>query len=599
MTPRLPRREFPDPYKVEIVLDSLSPAGTRLTTWALTYPRFVHAELMTHRAFCLAGDAILEFDLPAGTTRGHRRVHKLTLADFVGKWIHGARPHRSRWGTERTYDLKPRLREMHIRQLNEATGEIETSTIVDAVESGMKPVFEIRAGKYRVAGSADHRIMTAEGWKPLGEIRVGDDIVVSTRMKPDDLKTDEMRLKKINGRWRSVWQRAQRENLFARSPTCRECNKHMPLVDLEIHHIEEVHKTPERAFDPLNVTLLCEPCHAKKHETQGWQTGVPLYAGRATVDTIRFRGVEPTYDLAIAGASPNFLANGVVVHNSRNSASSRAIPSEKMRAMIQERPALPVWWGKNQSGMQAREELSNEPLDTDLIGKYAALNCPPYSPKGIAKALWLEARDLMIEYSDKLAQLGLHKQLCNRLTEPWMPITVLVSATEFANWFYLRDHKDAQPEIAIIATEMHYQYLESKPTLLSAGGWHMPYIHMEDQQEAHALVLAQPRDGNNIPQAYVDGEIKRILRKVSVGRCARVSYLTHEGKRDLEKDVELHDRLAATASSEDPGHFSPFEHVAVALELPERIGNFTGWRQYRKDFLNEAGPGEYSRHNEK
>lgn len=295
---------------------------------------------------------------------------------------------------------------------------------------------------------------------------------------------------------------------------------------------------------------------------------------------------------------PRFVHAELMTHRmfSRNSASSRAIPSEKMRRMIEEHPALPVFWGQNQSGMQARSELPSiedlrRPID---IGPAIVVEVTPYE---YVRSRWLQARDVMLRFSDELADLGkvhpdwagigLHKQLCNRLTEPWMPITVLVSATSFANWFHLRDHKDAQPEIQVIATEMHYQYLESRPQELAAGAWHLPYIREEDRNIVPWHAAANGGVLDDIGQ-------ETLLKKVSVGRCARVSYLTHEGKRDLEKDVELYDKLAATTQSEDPGHFSPFEHVAMALGRPERVGNFVGWRQYRKDFPNEAGPNEVS-----
>jgi thymidylate synthase ThyX len=269
---------------------------------------------------------------------------------------------------------------------------------------------------------------------------------------------------------------------------------------------------------------------------------------------------------------PRFVHAELMTHRifSRNSASSRAIPSEKMRDLVKNHPALPVWWGKNQSGMQAREQLDD-------------------ASRAEAKRLWLEARDVMLSYSDKLAQLGLHKQLANRLTEPWMPITVLVSATSFANWFHLRDHKDAQPELQIVATEMHHQYLESQPQSLRAGEWHMPYIRHDDHAAASDYTK-RINFGGGGGRAEREDDYRSYLRRVSVGRCARVSYLTHEGRRDLEKDIELHDKLAATASSEDPGHFSPFEHVAEALDKHEPSGNFRGWRQYRKLFPTEAGP---------
>lgn len=257
---------------------------------------------------------------------------------------------------------------------------------------------------------------------------------------------------------------------------------------------------------------------------------------------------------------PRFVHAELMTHRlfSRNSASSRAIPVEKLMARIQEDPALPKWWGRNQAGMQAREEL---PPDLRLQ----------------AEELWLKARDLMLDVAGQLGALGLHKQLANRLIEPWMFITVIVSATEFDNWFHLRTHKDAQPEIAWVAKSMWEQYREHEPTPLVAGSWHLPLIDGEDRIEA----------AKRLGRDESSPEVVGLLKKVAVGRCARVSYLTHDGKRDLDKDVELHDRLCSGPATGEPGHWSPFEHVAMALAEPGGSGNFIGWFQYRKEFVHE------------
>jgi thymidylate synthase ThyX len=313
---------------------------------------------------------------------------------------------------------------------------------------------------------------------------------------------------------------------------------------------------------------------------------------------------------------PRFVHAELMTHRvfSRNSASSRAIPSERMRTLVKEHPALPVWWGKNQAGMQAREELELEWTGPMTGVRHEAEGYGSLGPRQEVQRLWLEARDAMIGYSDRLAKLGLHKQLCNRLTETWMPITVLVSATSFANWFHLRDHKDAQPELQVIATEMHYQYLESQPQRLRQGEWHLPFIRPDDYELSLELVVkaetmpagqtfrelspfeAQLTERLHDPTWRTsftpEQRAQDVLLKVSVGRCARVSYLQHDGTRDLEKDVELHDRLAATANSEDPGHFSPFEHVAMALDHKKKSGNFVGWHQLRKSYAGESGPEE-------
>jgi hypothetical protein len=229
---------------------------------------------------------------------------------------------------------------------------------------------------------------------------------------------------------------------------------------------------------------------------------------------------------------------------SRNSASSRAIPIDKMLEKIETDPVIPVWWGKNQKGMQAQEALSPEE-ETE------------------ARAIWLLARSQAVGFAKTLRDQGVHKQLVNRVVEPWMWITVLVTATEFDNFFHLRCHPDAQPEIRHIAEMAKKLFDESQPHRIEAGWWHLPLVTDQDQ-----LTMA--------------GYAVEDLVKICVGRCARVSYLTHEGKRDPAADIGLHDRLA------ESGHLSPFEHPATALENPTAwSGNFQGWKQYRKTIAFE------------
>jgi hypothetical protein len=164
--------------------------------------------------------------------------------------------------------------------------------------------------------------------------------------------------------------------------------------------------------------------------------------------------------------------------------------------------------------------------------------------------------------------LNVHKQVANRLLEPFMWHTVIVTATEWDNFFALRCHSDAQPEIRRAATEMRAALEASEPAELGEGEWHLPLIRPEDLEED------RPEED---------------LVKISAGRCARVSYLTHAGVRDLDADIELHDRLLAS------GHMSPLEHPGRPLseaELAESewSGNFRGWRQYRKTIRDEANP---------
>lgn len=246
---------------------------------------------------------------------------------------------------------------------------------------------------------------------------------------------------------------------------------------------------------------------------------------------------------------------------SRNASSSRAIPVEKMIAWCQEDPAIPIEWGKNQKGMQAGEPLN--------AGEQI-----------IAEKAWLQARDRAIEATRLLLELGVHKQIANRILEPWHHIAVIVSTTQLKNWFALRNHKDAMPEIKHLAALMQTEYNASTPVrrenswlslpedIKGAPAWHLPFI--TDQERWH-----YPVD---------------VLIKCSVARCARVSYMNHDGTSpSIEKDLELHDRLVV----QQPLHASPAEHQARPLiqgESPERLsGNFArGWLQYRKTLRNEC-----------
>ncbi len=228
---------------------------------------------------------------------------------------------------------------------------------------------------------------------------------------------------------------------------------------------------------------------------------------------------------------------------SRNSASSRAVPVEKRIAMVRADPFVPDAFGSNQKGMQAAAAL---------VGVDGA----------DARAAWMLGAEDACKWARRLASIGVHKQLANRLLEPFLWHTAVVSATEWDNFFAQRCHPDAQPELRQIAEMMRGAMRANVPTPVRAGRWHLPYVDLTDA------------DGFD-------------WRRISVARCARVSYLTQDGRRDPSEDLSLFERLLTAR----PMHASPFEHVAMALERQEHSGNFIGWRQYRKLFAEEhAGP---------
>lgn len=242
---------------------------------------------------------------------------------------------------------------------------------------------------------------------------------------------------------------------------------------------------------------------------------------------------------------------------SRNASSSRAIPVAKMIEQVRSNPAKPIHWGKNQPGMQAAVELEGEELE-------------------MAKSAWFRAAWLASNIAEEMAALGVHKQVVNRILEPFQWISVIVTATEWDNFFELRIHKDAQPEIKHLAELMKQAMDASTPKLLKEDEWHLPYVTDED-----IIDLARTD-----PHGWLE-----LAKKVSAARCCRVSYLKHDGTpASLVEELALCDRLAAAR----PIHASPFEHQATPdtfrnegdlddgwLQASEH-GNFVGWIQYRK-----------------
>lgn len=251
---------------------------------------------------------------------------------------------------------------------------------------------------------------------------------------------------------------------------------------------------------------------------------------------------------------PRFIHAEIMTYGmfARNAASSRAIPVKKMMSRIWNNPVMPVHWGMNQPGMSARKELSGW-------------------RKSLAMKVWVMGSVFALLTVWLLNKLGVHKQIANRVSEPWMYITTVVTADQFAlsNMFHQRDHDDAQPEFRDLARHMWAEYNLSKPKELKVGEWHLPFVTEGDRQ---AVALSYPGD------LY-----EETLKKLSVGRCARVSYLNHNGHRDLEGDEILHDKMRDAK----PMHASPFEHIAKALTLPATQAKYHGWRPYRMDIANE------------
>lgn len=241
---------------------------------------------------------------------------------------------------------------------------------------------------------------------------------------------------------------------------------------------------------------------------------------------------------------------------SRNASSSRATPLLKNIKEVWNNPALPVNWGKNQAGMQAKEELSD-------------------FKKLFAYYFWILGSKLAVIVAYLFMKIGLHKQTANRPLEPFIYIDVVLTGTDFDNFYFLRDHEDAQPELKCLAGKMLFAHNNNVPTILNHGEWSTPFVHKNDDKCSITW-------SSNGEVAGFKLWTESDLVKFSVARCARVSYRNHDqSDPDPKKDIGLHDKL------KESNHWSPFEHQAQPADPTKYYGNLRGFRPYRMDFLNQ------------
>lgn len=272
-------------------------------------------------------------------------------------------------------------------------------------------------------------------------------------------------------------------------------------------------------------------------------------------------------DLRIASVKvhfPRYILAEVNTHRvfSRSFSSSRAIPVRRMIDKIRADPAMPMHWGINRPGMQAVEEA---------VGwRLAAV-----------RGLWLTGMWIMTTLALLAARVGIHKQVVNRMIEPWAHVTGIITSTEWANFFALRLHKDADPTFRALAEAIYFAFVGSRPSVLAEGDWHLPFV---DQFDLY--------DADREHQGWSEAERKKRnlsrLMTVSTARCARASYDAFDGKRStFDQDAALCEKLA----SSEPKHASPFEHQATPADTDGFVHNLRGWRSQRSFFACDALPG--------
>lgn len=293
-----------------------------------------------------------------------------------------------------------------------------------------------------------------------------------------------------------------------------------------------------------------------------------ILADSLNQDGIRITTLELHYHRYIL---PELNTHRVI---SKNGASSRAIPTEKLIEMCERELVEPLEWGLNQAGMQAFT-IADSVLEA----------------KG--REIWNSARRQAIIHALELNALGFAKQIVNRVLEPYLSTRTVVTSTDWANFMALRDHKDAQPEIRELAIQIKKAMEASKPRLLAEGEWHMPYISAEDDERIAlwaedgcftALIreLLEPK-----AEDWILDNVTLVKLMVSAARCARVSVRTADGKvSDFRKDLELFQRLVKA----QPVHASPTEHQAAPYAITKApiTANFRGFVPFRRMIVGET-----------
>ncbi|ACL81376.1 N4 gp30-like protein [Sulfitobacter phage EE36phi1] len=276
-------------------------------------------------------------------------------------------------------------------------------------------------------------------------------------------------------------------------------------------------------------------------------------------------GSPPIYSIRMRYPRP--IHGEIMTHRvfGRNARSSRAVPVQTMLNEVRTIPYVPWHWGKNQKGMQASEECNQALIFKDFENQDLILS---------REEAWLAARDAAVMYAEAFMTAGYHKQNPNRLLEPFSWIDTLITATQWQNFLWLRQHHAAEPHLQdlanLVAEAMQYCTVQH----LEHGEWHLPYISEEEKRLYHTDVL----------------------KKLSAARCARISYKPFNGEASIEAELDRYNLLV----TDERVHASPLEHQATPddwiptipisgkWEAPDLHGNLTQWIQHRKLIPNEV-----------
>lgn len=417
-------------------------------------PIMVFREWHRHRTQCLAGDSVITCVTPRGTTT-KRTIKELYELKYGG--VADSAPLKYRNGTSRAgtpvwraarrkdpWRIRklPNCQNRMLRVLNESTGLFETAPMADVWESGVKPVFLVRAGDYSIRASAEHPFFTKRGWVKTRDLRLGDEIArmgkVASRERPipPALRTGI-----------GVWTSMMRSRLICgTSDVCYICNGVFAADELELDHVVPVALALHRALDTENLKPACKACHRSKTDLeQPSREGMARRGVRW--ERVRYLpspvGEEMTYDLEVQGEHHNYCANDLVVHNSYSELSARYTPLPDVNYMPTPERCLVV----NGANKQANAASGANQLTHESV------------------LAWLQELAEVYEHEERVYQSGLRRGIPKELAR--LPIGVgrysrMRASANLRNWLafltlrsdLVESGKAAQLEIRQFANEV-------------------------------------------------------------------------------------------------------------------------------------------------
>jgi thymidylate synthase ThyX/5-methylcytosine-specific restriction endonuclease McrA len=462
-------------------------------TFEVHAPIFVFRQWHRHRTWCLSGDTLISFELPCRLKKGIRTAKTMRLDELYRKWQPTERKTRANRQTNALWP-RSRIQAMKLRVYDEENQQFTTSTIGDVIASGMKQVFEIELADGKLLKcSKDHQLLTTGGWQRL-EDAVG--LVVNnktagmtkrasvltngyvegdtpwnkgvTGYRNNHVVTEahkaiirEARSGSKSNFWKggvtseraniARWTREQGRKVHAKFDyTCQDCQQRGG--QLHTHHIKAVVDYPDLGRDFENLITLCVSCHHKRHGRPDGEMrrgkGQTLRAMASEIVAVRLIGDEMTYDLSVDGEHHNFVANGMIVHNSFNelSARYRELPEEFYV------PAPELIGTQSLSSKQART------TDGPQVDRTLELNLL----KASCKMAFETYRALIAE--------GWPRELARSVlpVSTYSTMFATVNLLNLMKFLTLRTHEHAQWEIKVYADAMLEMAREVAPVAISA-----------------------------------------------------------------------------------------------------------------------------------